>query len=131
MKKLLLFVGAVIATSVATVLTVGFQATPVMAADCGGVETAYIDCGDGVDNSTVETSAIWRVLEIVLNIMIGGVAIAAVGGIVYAAIIYASAQDNASQVSQAKEMIRNVIIGLALFIAMWAGLQYLIPGGVL
>lgn len=119
------------AMSAVTVFVAGIQSTPVIAADCGGVETAYIDCDSDGTETDVDQTAVWQLLEIVLNIMIGGVAIAAVGGLVYAAIIYASAQDNASQVSQAKDMIRNVVIGLVLFIAMWAGLQYLIPGGVL
>lgn len=101
------------------------------AADCGGVEVAYLEC-DIDPNATdpVERSPLWAILTMVLNIMIGGVAIAAVGGIVYAAILYSSAQDNASQVQDAKGIIRNVIIGLVMFLLMWAGLQYLIPGGV-
>ncbi len=98
--------------------------------DCGGVEVAILECDTSNTGDAVQDSALWSILSLVLNIMIGGVGIAAVGGIIYAAIMYASAQDNASQVQQAKDMIRNVIIGLVLMLVMWAGLQYLIPSGI-
>ena len=104
--------------------------TPSHAADCGGVEVAILECKTSNTGDAVQDSALWSILSLVLNIMIGGVGIAAVGGIIYAAIMYASAQDNASQVQQAKDMIRNVIIGLVLMLVMWAGLQYLIPSGI-
>lgn len=104
----------------------------VQAATCGGVEVSFLECDSKRDtgSSDVDQSALWTILEMVLGIMIGLVGIAAVGGLVYAAIMYSSAQDNASQVQQAKDVIRNVIIGLVMFLFMWAGLQYLIPGGI-
>lgn len=99
---------------------------------CGGVEVAYFECGDEfTGNGGVETSGLWGILTVVLNIMIAGVGILAVGGIVYGAIMYASAQDNASQVQEAIGIIRNTIIGLVLFAFMYALLQFLIPGGIL
>lgn len=100
------------------------------AASCGGVDVAYLECETDNSGDPVQDSALWAILTLVLNIMIGAVGIAAVGGLVYAAIIYASAQDNASQVQQAKGIITNVVIGLVMFLVMWSGLQYLIPGGV-
>ena len=44
-----------------------------------------------------------------------GVGITAVGGIGYGAILYASAQDNAAQVQNARAIIRNVVIGIIAF----------------
>lgn len=106
----------------------------VQAATCGGVDVAFLECDESnpaePGDDPVEASALWRILEMVLNIMIGLVGIAAVGGLVFAAIVYSSAQDNASQVQQAKDTIRNVVIGIVMFLFMWTGLQYLIPGGV-
>ena len=113
------------------VMAVFFFAQPVVALTCGGVDTAVLECGgNGGGNGDISQSGVWKLLELALTILIGVVGIAAVGGIVYGAIMYASAQDNASQVQQAVGIIRNVIIGLALFILMWSVLQYLIPGGL-
>lgn len=100
------------------------------ATSCGGVDVAYLECETDNSGDPVQDSALWAILTMVLNIMIGGVAIAAVGGLVYAGIMYASAQDNSSQVQQAKDTIRNVVIGLVMFLVMWSGLQFLVPGGI-
>lgn len=97
---------------------------------CGGVDTAVLSCNAQGGNQPLENSAIWNLLLIAINILTGLVVVVAIGGLVYGAIMYASAQDNASQVQEAVGIIRNVIIGLALFVGMYALLQYLIPGGI-
>lgn len=104
--------------------------TSAHAASCGGVEVAYLECTTDNSGDAVQDSALWAILTLVLNVMIGAVGLAAVGGLIFAAIMYSSAQDNASQVQQAKDVIRNVVIGLVMFLVMWSGLQYLIPGGI-
>lgn len=125
---LLVLFAAAVAFSVVWV----FGAQPVQAKECGGVEVAFLECptSNSGSNDPLEKSALWSVLTLVLNVMLGGVAVAAVGGLVYGAIMYASAQDNASQVQEAIGIIRNVVIGLVMFMLMWAGIQYLVPGGV-
>lgn len=131
MKKILLLTVTLIIIASAAVAF--FGASPVEAqAKCGGVDVAFLECDEGhrPSGDAVEDSALWRILEMVLNIMVGLVGIAAVGGLVFAAIMYSSAQDNASQVQQAKDTIRNVIVGIVMFLFMWSGLQYLIPGGI-
>jgi predicted permease len=65
---------------------------------------------------------------IVLSIIIGAVA---VGTIAYAAIIYASARDEQSKVSEAKTIVRNVMIGLLLYGFTIAIINWLLPGGVI
>lgn len=98
---------------------------------CGGVKTSLIPCAStGGETSNVEESAVWQVLVFILNIVTGIVGVVAVGGIVYGAMMYASAQDNASQVQEAVGIIRNVIIGIVMYLGMFALLQYLIPGGI-
>lgn len=96
------------------------------AGSCGGVETNLIGCQgkEGAD-------AIGDVLRQILVIMTVGIGILAVGGIVYGAILYASAQDNAGQTKKAIEIITNTVIGLLLYIFMVTILNWLIPGGVL
>lgn len=114
------------------------MSSTVFAKTCGGVEVSVLpNCDTGSTggggsggNSDVQNSGVWKLLELALNIMIGLVGVVAIGGIVYGAIMYTSAQDNASQVQEAVGIIRNVIIGLVLFVSMYAVLQYLIPGGV-
>ena len=97
--------------------------------DCGGVKTAIIKC-DADNSGDVENNGIWALLLIVLNILTTGVGVIAVGGIVYGAILYTTAGDKADQVKKSTEIITSVVIGLILFAMMWAGLNFIVPGGV-
>ena len=58
---------------------------PVLAATCGGVDTAILDCGGSKDAKNVEDTGIWNLLLIAINILTVGVGVAALGGIVYGA----------------------------------------------
>lgn len=51
--------------------------------------------------------------------------------IVWGGIKYTSAKDNPQQAAEAKETIRNAIIGLVAYFFIYAVLQWLVPGGVL
>lgn len=76
----------------------------------------------------------WKIediLNMVLVVVTTGVGIAAVGSIVFAGVLYITARDNAAQVSKAKTMITNTIIGIIAYILMWAFLEWIIPGGIL
>lgn len=97
---------------------------------CGGIATSILSCGGSKDADKVENTGIWRILLVVLNIMTGLVGLAAVGGIVYASILYTTAQNNSGQVTKAKETIFNVVLGLVLFALMYSFLQFIIPGGI-
>jgi hypothetical protein len=102
---------------------------PIAGDDCGGVKTAIIKCN--ADNSgDIEDNGIWALLLMVLNILTAGVGIIAVGGIVYGSILYTTAENKADQVKKATDIITNVVIGLILFALMWAGLNFIVPGGV-
>ena len=81
-------------------------------------------------NENTGGEAIWGLLIIILNILTAGIGVAAVIGIIIAAIIYSSAEDKADQVHKAKMMIWNIVLGLVLYIAMYAFLQFIIPGGI-
>lgn len=102
---------------------------PVKGNDCGGVKTAIIKC-DADNSGDLNKNGIWALLLIVLNVMTAGVGVVAVGGIVYGAVLYTTAEDKADQVKKATDIITNVVIGLVAFALMWAGLNFLIPGGV-
>jgi hypothetical protein len=62
--------------------------------------------------------------------MTAGVGVLAVLGVVWAAVLYTTADDRADQVKKAKDMIWNVVFGLIAFGLMYALLNFLIPGGI-
>ena len=61
----------------------------------------------------------------------GGVGLAVLGGIIYGSYLYNTARANAAQTQQGQNVIINSVIGLLLFIFMFAILQFLIPGGII
>lgn len=63
----------------------------------------------------------------VLSVVIGAVA---VGAFAYAGIIYASARDEQGKVTEAKTIMRNVTIGLVLYVMTIAIIGWLLPGTV-
>lgn len=81
-------------------------------------------------SENIEETGIWKLLLLVLNILSIGVGIAAVGGIVYASIIYTTAQSNSENTKKAKDMIVQVVWGLLAYAFMYLMLNYLIPGGI-
>lgn len=135
MKKTInkLLTACLAVASVAIIGTTAIAQPAHAAGKCGDVDVSYIDflCKDASSGSgDIEKSGIWAILTGVLNIMLAGVGVLAVGGIVYGAILYASAQDNQQQVQQAMTIFRNVVIGLVSFALMYSLLQFLIPGGI-
>lgn len=71
-----------------------------------------------------------NVLVTILNWLAIGVSVVVLIGIIYGAVMYASAGGNEAQTKKAIGIIRNAVIALLLYFGMWAILQYLIPGGV-
>ena len=127
---LLLAVPAIITTSA------GLLLDPVSAATCGKgangeeIKTAIIQCDDGIDNSSAESSAVWQLLLQVLQILTAGIGILAVGGIVYGSLLYTTAGDKAEQTKKAIGIITNTIIGIVAYGLMYVVLNFLIPGGI-
>lgn len=99
---------------------------PTQAAQCAGVATSIIQCDEKEGG---ENTVMW-LLVMTVNIMAIGVAIAAVGGVVWAAILYTTAADNPAQVAKAKTILFNVAIGLAAYGLMFSLINFLVPGGV-
>ena len=112
---------SLLATSVCTQL---FSSTVHAAEDCNGTATFFKWNCSGGDNQ------IMSVLGQILNWLAIGVSVAVLVGIIYGAVMYASTGGNEAQTKKAIGIIRNAIIALILYFAMWAILQYLIPGGV-
>lgn len=72
-----------------------------------------------------------KILDIIgigLNFLAGFVFLAAVIMLIMGGIQYITSNGNPKAVEEAKSKIRNVLIGLAAFIFLYAFLQWLIPG---
>ena len=127
MKKLIgVIVGAVmiVGMSVMNIVT----SPRVFAASCE-VKTSVL--GDnGCVNGAEDGSAIFSVLNIVLQILTYGVGIVGTFGIVITGIQYMTAKDNAGQLAAAKTRMIAIIIGLVAYAVLWAFLQWLLPGGL-
>lgn len=94
---------------------------------CGSnAKVNLLECG-----SEGGGTALGNVLRIFVIVLSFGVGVAAVGGLAWSAIQYASASDNQGNVSAARERIRNIVIGLFLFGFLIAITNWLVPGGVL
>ena len=112
------------------------SAIPVSAATCGGTETNIIGCDQvkRADNDptpvSIKDNAIWGVLMLAINILTGGIGIAAIGGIVYGSVLWSSSGSSLEGVKKAKEIITNVVIGLVAWAAMYSLLNFFIPGGL-
>lgn len=93
--------------------------------NCGQAETILVTCeGEGVQ-------AIGDVLRIIVTVLTALIGVAAVGGLAWASILYAKAEDNQSNVTEARALIRNIVIGILLYGFMVAIVNWLVPGGVI
>ena len=98
-------------------------------ANCGGVPTSIVNCSQS-GGATIDQSGVWGVLLLAINILTGLVAVAAVGGIVYGAVLYTSAGGSQEQVKKAMGIITNVVIGVITYALMYSVSNFLIPGGI-
>lgn len=103
-----------------SVVGVSLMMTSYAFADCAGIKTAFINC-DGTDG-------VMGILKLAIQILTAGVGLAALGGIVYGAVLYSSAGGNVDQAKQARTIIFNVVIGLVCFALAFSFLNWLIPG---
>lgn len=95
---------------------------------CGETKTQLVACDPGTKTGIGAISDLIRMAISVLTVLIG---VVAVGGIAFAAITYATARDNQSQIGQAQTLLRNIVIGLVLYGFTIAIINWLIPGGVI
>lgn len=110
-----------------------FAIVPVASAvKCGGVQTTFnFGCGTADPKAKkVQDNPIFKALLTIINLLAAGVGIAVVGGIIYGSILFTASRDNAAQKQKAISVISNAVIGLVLFIFMYAIVNFLVPGGV-
>lgn len=89
---------------------------------CGAAETKTTD---------VKKTGIYLFLIWVLNIMTAGVGVAAVGALIYAGVLYASAGGGSEQIVKSKKIITDVVIGIVAYALMFLVINWLVPGGVI
>lgn len=97
---------------------------------CGGVDTAIIDCDQPGSEKDVKKTGLWGLLLLGINILTAGVGIAAVVGIVWGSALFLTAAGNPTQFAKGRMVIWNTVIGILVYAAMYAFLNYLIPGGL-
>lgn len=85
-------------------------------------ETSIIDCDPN--------NPVMGLLNQAITILTSGIAIVAVGAIIYGAFLYTTSAGNADQTKKALGIFRNVVIGLVAYGAMYLLLNWIIPGGV-
>ncbi|MDB5183845.1 MAG: rane protein of unknown function [Candidatus Saccharibacteria bacterium] len=138
-KKLTVFIAAIVAVfviampayaapigtgGISNAVTSGQQSSS--GSKCGDTQTQLIAC-DG----TTGLGTINSLISITISVLTVIIGIVAVGGLAYAGVLYASARDNQTQVSEARTVIRNVVIGLLLYGFTIAIINWLIPGSVI
>jgi hypothetical protein len=94
--------------------------------ECGGTKTGVISCKEDAG-----IAAIGGLIKFAVNILTVIIGIVSVGGIGYAAILYAGARDNQSQVQNAIAIVRNIVIGLLMYGFTIAIINWLVPGGII
>jgi hypothetical protein len=82
----------------------------------------------GCDDSGNEQ--VTPLLITIINWLAVGVSIVVIAGIIYGGIIYTTSGGNPEQAKRAISIIRNAIIALLMFFAMWSLLNFLTPGGM-
>lgn len=98
---------------------------------CGGVVTSIISCDQkGGKSGDPSKSGVWGLLLLGINILTAGVGIAAVGGIVVGSYMYMTAGGSPDRVKKANIFLTNTILGVVVYAAMYALLNFIIPGGL-
>lgn len=101
----------------------------------GCVEATQTDCaGDGKGGPVVLTTKNCQIvayLVIAINAMTAIAGVAIIGGMVYGGYLYLTARDNPGQVQAGRQKIVWALIALLILIFGYAGLQWLVPGGIL
>ncbi|HMS92802.1 MAG TPA: hypothetical protein PKD28_00295 [Candidatus Saccharibacteria bacterium] len=131
-KKHILYITITTLTlGLATLLTPIAPTAAAADLECGVLPSSLCNAATKGDKDKIEDTGVWKLLKLVVNIMTAGAGILAIAGIIYGSVMYTTAGGNQEQVKKARGILTNVVIGVIAFAAMWALLQWLLPGGVL
>ena len=84
-------------------------------------ETIYCACDSG------NGSSITDILKLIVDIMTIGIGILGVIGIVWSGIQYMTAAGDPGKVQKSKTRILEIVIGLAIYVTIYAILRFLLP----
>ncbi len=122
----------ILLTVVASVVSTTFVGAANCATNGGSGDdysTSILPCPEA-SGGTVETSGVWGILLLVINILTAGVGLAAVAGVVYGAVLYTTASGDPAKVKKALGVFTNIAIGVIAYAAMFAVLNFITPGGL-
>jgi hypothetical protein len=86
--------------------------------------------GKTVKEASLQSTGVWGILLLGINILTAGVGVVAIVGVVYGSILYTSAGGSAEQIKKAMTIFTNIVIGVVVYALMYSGLNFLIPGGL-
>ena len=107
-----------------TSTTTSTSTTPESTYD-GSVDTNFF--GHIQDDSN--GCGVFMLLNLIIDILTFGIAIAATIGVAVSGITYLTAKDNEQQTTKAKRRIYEIVIGLVAYAVLYAALKFLLPGG--
>lgn len=115
----------IVSVFITTVVIAGIVvAQPALAASCAGADTSVISCdGEG-------STALINIVKQIIQILTAGVGVAAVGAVIFGAVLYTTSEGSPDKVKKAREIWTNTVIGLLMFAFMVAITNFIIPGGV-
>ena len=115
----------IVSVFITTVVIAGIVvAQPALAASCAGADTSVISCdGEG-------STALINIVKQVIQILTAGVGVAAVGAVIFGAVLYTTSEGSPDKIKKAREIWTNTVIGLLMFAFMVAITNFIIPGGV-
>jgi hypothetical protein len=101
------------------------------AAECGGVKTTIdFGCGSVSGDGGTGDAGIYGLMVSIFNFLAIGVGIAVTIGIVYGGLMFMTARGNSGQTQKGVTIITNAVVGLLLYIFMYAIINFLVPGGL-
>lgn len=95
---------------------------------CGRARVNILSCEANENEPYKVFNGVLRIAIIALTMVVGA---AALGGLVWSALQYARSSDDQSTLSDAKNRIKNIVIGLFLYGFIMAIANFLIPGGII
>ena len=132
MKKILITIFAVFLAGFLAFAPNVFSAqagTPCKCADgSDGIVTVNTAILSGCECNGEKGGAIMNVLRLVVNIMSIGIGVLGVIGISISGIQYLTAGGNEEQTRKAKRRIFEIVLGLAIYVVIYALLYFLLPG---
>lgn len=83
----------------------------------------------GSTSDTGDACGVFMIVNLIVDILSIGVGVLAAIGITVVGIKYLTARDSEEQTRKAKRRMLEIVIGLAIYAVLYAGLQFLLPGG--